>query len=174
MAVPVQCAWYFHLKCSRNVKQINCKFCTSVQTPESRFMKERGGRLLLFWYFFAYTPSQGHSNPVLIYQEYRTAAKCPGSRQTGRRLTAEGSDRLRFSSPGDSRTETFISKPTLGLAFVADKGKALWNENLLGSEVSIKLSPCFSLLPGVCLKPVQPTLPQNGHTCPNSNTTERP
>lgn len=58
---------------------------------------------------------------ILVYQEYRTAAYCPVSRETGGCLTAEGSDRERVSSLSDSHIAIFISKPILKLAFVADK-----------------------------------------------------
>ena len=119
MTVPVKWAWGFHLKCSWNVKNTNCEFCTSVQTPESMCVKERAGLLTSLWVFLCLHSKPWHANLVLIHGQYKTAAKCPWSRQTGARLKdASYTVWPLFSSPGDSQAEIFMSKPTLKSAFI--------------------------------------------------------
>lgn len=133
------------LEVSLKGRAINGKFCTWVRKPWSPRTWRREEAV-----YFSYdislptVPAKSTITQCLFIESYRTAAKCPGSRQTDRCLTVEGLDRVRFSSPGDSYTEVFISKPTLKLAFVADKGKALLSENLPGNSFHKTFSLLFS------------------------------
>lgn len=60
-------------------------------------------------------PAQEQDKATHAYWSYRTAAKCPDSREKEGCLAVEGSGRAGFSSLGDSPRAIFISKPTLKL-----------------------------------------------------------